>query len=203
MSLILGFAGGGVGAGIVRLAGIAGAIAGGISMAAGEWISVSAQNELIEREVAVERRELRVNTMAETAELADMYVADGMSRDDAERAATDVMKEPETALVVHARAELGVDPRKLASPIHAAVSSMAAFLLGALLPVLPWLLGASGAAATAASVAIGVVAAAVVGALIGRLAARSPLQTAVRQVLIVLVACGVTYVIGQLVGVSV
>ena len=153
VSLILGFAGGGVGPGIVRLAGIAGAIAGGISMAAGEWISVSAQNELIEREVAVERRELRVNTTAETAELADMYVADGMSRDDAERAATDVMREPETALVVHARAELGVDPRKLASPIQAAVSSIAAFLLGALLPVLPWLLGATGAAATAASVA--------------------------------------------------
>jgi VIT1/CCC1 family predicted Fe2+/Mn2+ transporter len=203
VSLILGFAGGGVGAGIVRLAGIAGAIAGGISMAAGEWISVSAQNELIEREVAVERRELRVNTTAETAELADMYVADGMSRDDAERAATDVMKEPETALVVHARAELGVDPRKLASPVQAAVSSIAAFLLGALLPVLPWLLGASGAVATAASVAIGVVAAAVVGALIGRLASRSVARSALRQVLIVLVACGVTYVIGQLVGVSV
>ncbi len=203
VSLILGFAGGGVGPGIVRLAGIAGAIAGGISMAAGEWISVSAQNELIEREVAVERRELRLNTMAETAELADMYVADGMSRDDAERAATDVMKEPETALVVHARAELGVDPRKLASPIQAAVSSIAAFLLGALLPVLPWLLGATGAAATAASVIIGVVAAAVVGALIGRLASRSVVRSALRQVLIVLVACGVTYLIGQLVGVSV
>jgi VIT1/CCC1 family predicted Fe2+/Mn2+ transporter len=203
VSLILGFAGGGADPAIVRLAGLAGAVAGGISMAAGEWISVSAQNELIEREVAVERRELRVNTAAETAELADMYVADGMSRADAERAAADVMKEPETALVVHTRAELGVDPRKLASPLRAAVSSIAAFLLGALLPVIPWLLGAEGAAATTISVVIGVVAAAVVGALIGRLAARSPLQTAVRQVLIVLVACGVTYVIGQLVGVSV
>jgi len=203
VSLILGFAGGGADSGIVRLAGLAGAIAGGISMAAGEWISVSAQNELIEREVAIERRELRVNAAAETEELAEMYVADGMSPEDATRAAADVMREPETALVVHARAELGVDPRTLASPLQAAVSSIIAFVVGALLPVLPWLFGASGALPTLLSVAIGVVAAAFVGASIGRLAARSPWRSALRQVLIVLVACGVTYVIGQLVGVSV
>jgi VIT1/CCC1 family predicted Fe2+/Mn2+ transporter len=203
VSLILGFAGGGAGSGIVRLAGLAGAIAGGISMAAGEWISVSAQNELIEREVAIERRELSVNADAETAELAAMYVADGMSRDDAERAASDVMREPELALVVHARAELGIDPRKLASPLQAALSSMVAFLVGALLPVIPWLVGAEGGWPTAASVAIGVVAAAIVGSFIGRLAARSVLRSALRQVLIVLVACGVTSLIGQLVGVSV
>jgi VIT1/CCC1 family predicted Fe2+/Mn2+ transporter len=203
VSLILGFAGSGAGSSIVRLAGLAGAIAGGISMAAGEWISVSAQNELIEREVSIEERELRVNPAAETAELAAMYVADGMTPDDAERAAAAVMRRPDTALVVHARAELGVDPRHLASPLQAGISSIAAFLLGALLPVLPWLFGAEGAAPTALSVAIGVVAAAVVGALIGRLAARSPVRSAARQVAIVLVACGVTYVIGQAVGVSV
>lgn len=203
VSLILGFAGGGAGAGIVRLAGLAGAIAGGISMAAGEWISVSAQNELIERELEIERRELRVNPAAETAELADMYVSDGMTRDDAERVATDVMREPETALVVHARAELGVDPRQLASPVRAAISSLAAFLFGALLPVVPWLFGADGAVPATLSVAIGVVTAALVGASIGRLAARPVARSALRQVLIVLVACGVTYVIGQLVGISV
>ena len=203
VSLILGFAGSGADSGIVRLAGLAGAIAGGISMAAGEWISVSAQNELIEREVAIERRELRVNTAAETEELANMYVADGMSRDDAARVAADVMREPETALVVHARAELGVDPRKLASPLHAAISSMLAFLFGALLPVLPWLFGDQGRVPTFLSVGIGVVTAAFVGAFIGRLAARSPWRSALRQVVIVLLACGVTYVIGELVGVSV
>jgi len=203
VSLILGFAGSGADAGIVRLAGLAGAIAGGISMAAGEWISVSAQNELIEREVAVERRELRVNPAAETAELAEMYVADGMSREDAEQAAADVMRRPERALVVHARAELGVDPGKLASPLQAAIASIASFMLGALLPVLPWLFGATGRAPTIASVVIGVVAAAFVGALIGRSAARSPSRSALRQVLIVLLACGVTYVIGGVVGVTV
>lgn len=206
VSLILGFAGGGAGAsgsGIVRLAGLAGAIAGGISMAAGEWISVSAQNELIEREVAVERRELARNPRAETDELAAMYIADGMSPEDAQRAAADVMREPDTALVVHARAELGVDPRRLASPWQAALSSIVAFLFGAMLPVLPWLFGASGTAPTVLSVVIGVVAAAVVGALIGTLAGRSVVRSAVRQVVIVLGACAVTYGIGQVVGVSV
>ena len=203
VSLILGFAGGGVDAGIVRLAGLAGAIAGGISMAAGEWISVSAQNELIERELEIERRELAHNPTAETAELAAMYRADGMAADDAERAARDVMRSPEVALTVHARAELGVDPGKLASPYRASVASLAAFLVGALLPVIPWLFPATGTAPVLASIAIGVVAAAFVGAAIGRLASRPIVRSAVRQMLIVVVACGVTYAIGRAVGVSV
>ena len=94
VSLILGFAGGGADASIVRLAGLAGAIAGGISMAAGEWVSVSAQNELIERELGIERRELLANPTAETDELAQMYVADGMEPEHARRAAADVMRGP-------------------------------------------------------------------------------------------------------------
>ena len=132
-----------------------------------------------------------------------MYVADGMSREDAERAATDVMREPETALVVHARAELGVDPRQLPSPVQAAISSIAAFLFGALLPVVPWLFGAAGGGPTVASIVIAVVAAAIVGALIGRFGGRPTGKAALRQVAIVLVACGVTYLIGQAVGVTV
>ena len=110
VSLILGFAGSGADSSIVRLAGLAGAVAGGISMAAGEWVSVSAQNELIERELEVERRELQRNPTAETDELAGMYEADGMAPEHARRAAADVMRRPEEALAVHARAELGVDP---------------------------------------------------------------------------------------------
>jgi vacuolar iron transporter family protein len=203
VSLILGFAGSGVDASIVRLAGVAGAIAGGISMAAGEWISVSAQNELIERELTVERHELLHNAAAETEELAEMYEADGMTPEDARRVSADVMREPDRALTVHARAELGVDPARLASPMQAAISSIVAFLFGALLPVIPWLAGGTGTAATIASVLIGVVAAAVVGALIGRLASRSMVRSSIRQVVIVLGACAVTYLIGQAVGVSV
>src|SRR3954471_3346270 len=134
VSLVIGFAGAGADRAVVRLAGIAGAIAGGISMAAGEWVSISAQNELIERELEIERHEIAHNAPAETAELADMYQADGMSPDDASRAARDVMRRPDVALAVHARAELGVDPDRLASPWRAGVFSIIAFLVGALLP---------------------------------------------------------------------
>ncbi len=203
VSLILGFAGSGVDSSVVRLAGLAGAIAGGISMAAGEWISVSAQNELVEREVAVERRELAGNTVAETAELAAMYESHGISPDTARAAAEDVMTSPETALRVHTREEMGVDPHDLPSAFQAAAISFVCFMFGALLPVIPWFTGASGFAPAAVSVAIGVVAAAFVGAAIGRFAERSIPKSIIRQIAILLVACAVTYSIGELVGVNV
>ena len=203
VSLILGFAGSGVDSSVVRLAGLAGAIAGGISMAAGEWISVSAQNELVEREVAVERRELAGNAAAETAELAAMYESHGISPDTARAAAEDVMTSPETALRVHTREEMGIDPHDLPSAFQAAAISFVCFMFGALLPVIPWFTGASGFAPAAVSVAIGVVAAAFVGAAIGRFAERSIPKSIFRQIAILLVACAVTYSIGELVGVNV
>ncbi|MGI9029923.1 MAG: VIT1/CCC1 transporter family protein [Ilumatobacteraceae bacterium] len=203
VSLIVGFAGGGAGSSIVRLAGLAGAVAGGVSMAAGEWVSVSAQNELIERELDIERRELRVNPVAETEELAAMYEADGMEPERARLAAADVMRLPAEALAVHARAELGVDPGRLPSPFTAALSSLVSFLFGALLPVVPWLFDVSGTAPTVLSLVIGTVAAGVVGAIIGRYAARSVARSTLRQVLIVLGACAVTYAIGRAIGLNV
>ena len=203
VSLILGFAGSGVDPSIVRLAGLAGAIAGGISMAAGEWISISAQNELIEREVAVERRELAGNAESETSELAAIYESHGISPGTARAAAEDVMTSPEMALRVHAREEMGIDPNALPSAFRAAAISFVCFMFGALLPVIPWFTGASGFAPAAVSVAIGVVAAAFVGAGIGRFAERSILKSILRQIAILLVACAVTYSIGELVGVNV
>jgi vacuolar iron transporter family protein len=197
VSLILGFAGSGVDTEIVRLAGFAGAVAGAISMAAGEWISISAQNEMIDREVSVERRALERNTVGETAELAAMYRADGMSPAVAEAAAADVMANPARALTVHTRAEMGVDPGSLPSPLKGAMISFACFLVGAFLPLLPWLTGASGAAAAFASLALGVIAAALVGAAIGRFAERPIVVSVLRQVGIVLVACAITYAIGE------
>ncbi len=203
VSLILGFAGSGADASIVRLAGLAGAIAGGISMAAGEWISISAQNELVEREVAVERRELAGNAAAETAELASMYESHGIAPDTARAAAEDVMLSPEVALRVHTREEMGIDPHDLPSPFQAAAISFVCFMFGALLPVIPWFTGATGFAPAAVSVAIGVVAAGFVGAAIARFAERSMPKSVFRQIAIVLVACAVTYSIGELVGVNV
>ena len=202
VSLILGFASSGVGASVVRLAGIAGAIAGAASMAAGEWVSISANNELVQRELRVEERELRDNAGAEEAELADIYEQNhGMSREQARSAAAEVMLEPEAALAVHAREELGVDPAALASPWKAAGLSLLCFLLGAFAPVVPWFAG-SGTAAKVTSVAIGVVAAALIGTAIGTLAERSRWRTATRQVVILLLACGATYVVGNLLNVT-
>ena len=200
--LVIGFAGSGLNASVVRLAGIAGAIAGAVSMAAGEWISISAQNELVLREVDVERRELHVNTDSERNELAAMYEGHGMEPDTAAMAASDVMRDQSRALAVHAREELGVDPDDLPSPWLASVLSFACFIVGALLPVIPWFIG-SGTAATVASVLIGTLAATALGWTIGRFAERNRLQSAVRQVVIMLAACVVTYTIGKLLDVKV
>ncbi|MGB1380535.1 MAG: VIT1/CCC1 transporter family protein [Ilumatobacteraceae bacterium] len=201
VSLILGFASAGVDAGYVRLAGIAGAVAGAISMAAGEWVSISSQNDLIRRELDLELAELRENTEHETEELAAMYESHGMGADSAATAAAEVMRTPEAALAVHAREELGVDPGSLPSATVAAVLSLIAFTVGALMPVVPWYLG-SGTGAAVASLAIGILAAAVVGAVVGRYADRSVPWSAVRQALIVIVACAITWGIGRLVGVN-
>lgn len=202
VSLILGFAGGNAGAGVVRLAGIAGAVAGAASMAAGEWVSVSAQNELIERELATERHELIHNVEHETLELATFYEAHGMSPANAAVAAREVMADPDRAVVVHAREEFGIDPTEMPSALGAAVVSFVCFVVGALLPVIPWYVS-SGTAATVASISIGVLAAGIVGSLIGRFAERPVVRTALRQVLIALVACAVTYLIGTLFDITV
>lgn len=201
VSLVLGFAGSGVDNSVVRLAGLAGAVAGGISMAAGEWVSITSQNDLIERELEIERRELEFNTEHETEELAAIYESHGMGSARAAAAAEEVMRQPETALGVHAREELGVDPDALPSAMWAALLSLVCFLFGAILPVIPWFVG-EGSSAAVASLAIGVAAAAVVGGIVARFAER-PLWLGIgRQVGIVLVACGVTYLIGELVGVT-
>jgi VIT1/CCC1 family predicted Fe2+/Mn2+ transporter len=202
VSLVIGFAGSGVGGNVVRLAGIAGAIAGAASMAAGEWVSVSAQNELITREIEIERRELHINTAAETVELAKMYEGHGMEPTRAAAAAADVMRDPDAALNVHVREELGIDPDVLPSPWQAAFLSLVCFIFGAVLPVVTWYIG-SGFGASIASVCIGVAAAAVVGAFIGRYAERSITKSSLRQVVILLGACGITFLIGSLFNVTV
>ena len=199
VSLVLGFAGGGVAASVVRLGGLAGAVAGAFSMAAGEWISVSAQNELVQRELEMERRELSRNPEKETLELASFYESHGMTRDQAIAGATEVMQDPERALIVHAREEFGIDPTEMPSAIGAAGLSFVMFVIGALLPVVPWFF-ASGNGASITSVSIGVVSAAGVGAALGVSTERSVVRSSVRQVLILLLATGATYLVGTLLG---
>lgn len=202
VSLIIGFASSGVGPSVVRLAGLAAAVAGAISMATGEWVSISAHNDLVRRELKLELNELMHNTVAETAELATIYESHGMSRAQALAGAADVMRNPENAVYVHAREEFGLDPSKLPKPLSIGLLSLMSFLAGALLPVIPWFVG-GGDTARLVSIIIGIVASAVVGAAIGRLAGRPMLVTAARQMGILLLATSATYIIGRLVGVSI
>src|SRR3954470_15513753 len=141
VSLILGVAGANPAPGVVRLAGMAGLIAGAVSMAAGEYVSMRAQTELFERELEVERRELRRNPKAETAELSRIYESRGVRPTRARAMAEEMMRDEDLALETHAREELGIDPGSLGSPWSAAFSSFVAFTLGAIIPLLPWFFG--------------------------------------------------------------
>ena len=142
-ALIAGVAGGGVEPRTVVLTGLAGLVAGALSMATGEYTSVAAQTELARAEIQVERSEIARVPAAEEAELAGMYRARGVDPQTAREVARQLSANPEQAWRVHVREELGIDPDDLPSPWLAAGSSFAAFSLGALVPVLPYLLGAT------------------------------------------------------------
>jgi VIT1/CCC1 family predicted Fe2+/Mn2+ transporter len=199
VSLILGVAGAHPGAPFVRLAGVAGLVAGAFSMAAGEFVSMRAQSELMMRELNLERVALKSAPKDEHDELVAIYEARGIDRSIAEDLVDEVMRDPELALETHAREEMGFDPRAIGSPVQASVSSFLAFALGAVLPLIPWLVG-SGTAATIASVAIGAVTATMLGVVLGQLTGRSRWRTALRQVAVAAVAAGVTFGIGRAVG---
>jgi VIT1/CCC1 family predicted Fe2+/Mn2+ transporter len=201
MGLILGVAGADPAPAVVRLAGLAGLVAGAISMAAGEYNSMKVQAELLERELAVEARELRHRPDAEREELARIYEQRGIDPETAMKVAAAMMSDHDTALETHAREELGINPQQLGSPIGAAVSSFVAFTVGGVVPLVPWFV-ASGGAAIVASLALGIVAAGVVGVLIARSTGRPSLRVVVRQLLFTLVPAAVTFVIGNALGVG-
>ena len=195
VALILGMAGAHVSAGAVRLAGIAGLIAGSFSMAAGEYISMRAQSELMLRELDVERQAIRRDPEVERRELAAIYESRGIDAAMAEELSVKMMRDPDIALETHAREELGILPGETGEPLQAASSSFVTFAIGAFIPLLPWLI-TSGAAATWGSV----VGALTVGAGLAHFTGRSWLWSASRQLLISGVAAAITYSIGHLVG---
>ncbi len=201
VALVLGVAGAGPGAGVVRLAGLVGLIGGAVSMAAGEYVSMRAQAELLERELDLERTELVRNPEVEVAELTQLYRSRGMPAEQAGELAQALMRDPEVALETHAREELGIDPNELGSPLGAALSSFLAFAAGAVVPLVPWLAG-SGAAAAAGSVVLATVAAFAVGVALAHFTGRSAWWSALRQVGIAAFAAAVTFALGSLVGVG-
>jgi VIT1/CCC1 family predicted Fe2+/Mn2+ transporter len=202
VSLILGVAGADADPGVVRLAGLAGLVAGAVSMAAGEYVSMSAQKELLERELDVERRSLEEDPHAERRELAAVYRSRGLDHEVAEQVSAELMEEPEVALEVHAREELGVNPNSLGSPYAAAVSSLLAFMVGAIVPLLPWFV-TEDAPAVASSIGLGAVAALLIGAAIGVSTGRGPWLSALRQLGVGALAGATTYGIGHFLGVQV
>jgi VIT1/CCC1 family predicted Fe2+/Mn2+ transporter len=197
VSLIAGVGGGGGKAHTLILTGLAGLAAGAFSMATGEYVSVSSQNELVEAEVRKERHELEIHPDSEREELASMLEHRGIERELAQQVAKQVSTNPEEALGMHVREELGVDPSDLPSPYTAAGASLATFAVGALIPLLPFLFGFD---YLWASLALAAVAAFVGGGLVARLTDRPFLRGAVRQLLLAVFAAGLTYLIGTLVG---
>lgn len=196
-AMVMGVAGATTDSFAILVAGVAGLSAGALSMAVGEYVSVSAQRDSERALLARERWELENLPDQELAELASLYEAKGLTPDLAHQVATQLTHHD--ALGAHAEAELGIDPDELVNPWHAAGASMGAFVLGALVPLLVMVL-------TAPSVRVWATAGAVVGALVltGVLSARiggaRVLPAVVRVVSGGVLAMAITYAIGMLVG---
>lgn len=203
-ALIAGVAGGTAAAGndstAVVIAGLAGLVAGAGSMAAGEYVSVASQSELALAEIELERHELANRPEAEQQELAETFQRRGLSSELAGEVARELSRDPSTALEVHVREELGVDVHDLPSPVTAAVSSFVAFSVGALIPLLPYLLGAT---SLGPALVVSLAALFGVGVLVSRLTVRSWFYSGTRQLVLGGVAAAVTFAVGSWVGAGV
>lgn len=199
-ALVAGVGGGGAAPRAIVLSGVASLVAGAISMALGEYTSVRTQNEQLDLEVEKERRELARNPAGELAELASTLRARGVDAELARQVAVQLHRDPDTALRLHVVAELGLNPADKPSPWTAAGSSFVTFATGAVIPLLPYLLGFSVLAAALACGAVGLAAA---GALSSRFTPRPWWYAALRQLLFGAAAAGITYGIGVAIGVGV
>jgi VIT1/CCC1 family predicted Fe2+/Mn2+ transporter len=201
-SLIIGVAGAGPDPKVILLAGVAGLLAGGFSMAAGEYISVRTQRELLEHQIDLERKELEDHPGKEAGELAALYEAKGVAPDEARSIAAKILTDPEKGLATLVKEELGLDPGGLASPYQAAGASFLSFALGAVVPLIPYIVTRGSGAflgtliATAASLLA-------VGASISLFTGKNPILSALRQALIGALAAGATFLVGKLLGVSI
>jgi vacuolar iron transporter family protein len=201
-ALVMGFAGAQTDGEFVLLAGIAGLLAGAFSMGSGEYVSMRAQKELFERQIELEREELALGPEEEAKELALIYRAKGLSREQAEETAGRLMENPEVALETLVREELGLDPGSLGSPWGAAIGSFVAFALGAFVPVIPFFFADASVGYVIASAVLSGIALFVVGASLSLFTGRSALFSGARQVAIGAAAAAATFGIGRLVGVS-
>jgi VIT1/CCC1 family predicted Fe2+/Mn2+ transporter len=186
----------------VVLAGVAGLLAGAFSMAAGEYVSMRSQTEVLERQIELERAELEAMPEEEEKEIAGIYRGRGFSEAEATAIARQLMADPKVALETLVREELGLDPEELGSPWGASIGSFLAFAAGAFVPLLPFILFAGGAALTVSILLTGL-ALFGVGAAVSLLTGRSALYSGARQLGIGAAAAAITYLVGSLIGVNV
>jgi vacuolar iron transporter family protein len=196
VALILGVSAANVSPGFVRLAGLASLVAGACSMAVGEYVSMRAQVELLERLLLEEAKHLQRNPAGARAELEEFIARAGVSRQTAHTAARELARDPKHALATYARS-IGLNPDELGSPWAAAGSSLLTFAGGALAPLLPWYFTA-GRPAQLASVAVAAVFALTIGAFLGRLSGRPRIWPALRQLLVIAIAASATVLVGRL-----
>jgi len=196
-SLIAGIGGGGGGHGMIVLTGIAGLIAGAFSMATGEYISVTSQNELTAAEVDLERKQHARDPQGKRTRLTQVYIEKGVSPNLAEAVVRQISADPERAVATHVREELGIDPEDLPSPRTAAIASFASFTVGALIPLAPFLAGYPDLNVALALAGLSAFAG---GAAVAKLTGRSSLLGGLRQFTAAFLATGFAFVIGHLVG---
>jgi VIT1/CCC1 family predicted Fe2+/Mn2+ transporter len=200
-SLILGVAGASANNSVILLSGVAGLLAGAFSMAAGEYVSVRSQREMFEHQIGLERDELAQYPEEEAEELALIYAARGLPREDALKLAKAVISDPAQALDTLAREELGLNPEDLGSPWGVAIFSFLSFAAGALVPLLPFF-ALSGGRALVISIGVTALGLFAVGAAISLFTGRSALRDGLRMLFIGAAAGALTYAIGKLLGVS-
>jgi VIT1/CCC1 family predicted Fe2+/Mn2+ transporter len=202
-SLVMGVAGAAFSGTAVLLSGLAGLLAGAISMALGEWLSVQSARELHQSQIETEREEILAMPEAEAEELALIYEAKGMAREEAEKAARDVMSDPDAFLDTKVREELGIDPNELGgSAWEAAIASLFLFAVGAIIPVIPFFF-LTGTAAVLTSLGMAAIGLFLLGAATALVTGTGVLRTGSRSLLLGLVAAGVTFAIGSLLGAAV
>jgi VIT1/CCC1 family predicted Fe2+/Mn2+ transporter len=200
-SLILGVAGASANNSVILLSGVAGLLAGAFSMATGEYVSVRSQREMFEHQIGLEREELVQYPEEEAEELALIYAARGLPREDAQKLAKTLIADPDKALDTLAREELGLNPDDLGSPWGVALFSFLSFAAGALVPLLPFFF-LGGERALLVSIACTALTLFGVGAVISLFTGRSALRDGLRMLCIGATAGGLTFAIGKLLGVS-
>jgi vacuolar iron transporter family protein len=201
VSLILGVAGAQADNRVVLLAGLASLVAGAASMAVGEYVSMAAQVELLQRLLAEYRVYMKQKPEEAREDLEAFIRKGGVMQATAHNASKQISLVPDRALAVYARS-LGLDPDELGSPIKAAATSLVTFALGALVPLVPWFLS-GGTRAAVASIVLGGTAALLVGGVLGFLGGRNVVWGAARQLLVLIVAAGATWGAGKLFNVTV